>query len=301
MRNLINEYMQPARSADASGGGGATPNSAAAPPPSGGAAPSAEPVANPVPAEPSSAPATPEPYRVDGVDPQLFGETDQATIDNMAKQLKGYRDRDASRQIGETADAYADFSKVDIADDVRGHMDYLSSDPVMKEMTLWAKEQKIPVGDFQAIVAKAHEAAGKVGLFSEMVDETAEQAALVPPEMANASQQQQQQAARQRVDAAENWLKLQAQNGLPQDLIDYGGLMLLDRAQGVQLIEWFKGQMGGNSGPAVLNAGPGAGDTAESLRAELAKPEMQKGHPTFDQDKYYELQGRYKALYSKAT
>lgn len=243
------------------------------------------------------------PYKPDGLDPALVGSSDQETIDKMASQLKGYRDRDAQRHVGQSPEVYADFSKAEMPDEIKGHMAYLTDDPLMKEMSVWAKEQKIPVADFQAVVVKAHEMGAKLGILSDMVDETAERQALVPDAMKSASPQQQEQAAKERVDQAENWLALQAKNGVvPQELAEYAGLMLLDRAKGVQVIEWMQKLAGGGNGaPAFLSGSKATGDTPEALRAEMQNPEMQPGHPKFDRAKYEVLQQRYREVHSGAN
>lgn len=240
------------------------------------------------------------PYRPEGLPDTMFGTSDKETMDNMAAALKGYRDKDAKRTVPDDPAGYADFSKVEVPEEMKSYVDTLRDDPVYKEMAGWAKEQGKDVAEFQSIVIKAFEAAGNANLLSPMVDEAAEQAALVPDDLKTAGADKQREAATARVDAAENAIKLMIENkGLDEAVGQHAMLSLLDTANGVKFLEAFIEAKGGGAQPAGGgNGGDGGGKEAqrEALRKELAKPEMQPSNAKFDQKEWEELDAKYKAL-----
>lgn len=240
-----------------------------------------------------------EPYRPEGLPDTMFGKDDRETMDKMAKALNGYRQKESGRVVPDDPAAYGDFSKAEVPDAMKPYVQNLAEDPVFKEMSAWAKEQGRDVGEFQSLVVKAYEAAGKANLLSPMISEAEEQAALVPDDLKTAAPEKQKEAAAARVDAAENALKLMIENKtLDQKVGEHAMLSLLDTAAGVKFLEDYIAAKGGGAGPA--GAGSGAGGSSEqrreTLRKELAKPEMQASNPKFDKAKYAALQEEYKKL-----
>lgn len=243
-------------------------------------------------------------YRPEGLPETMFGKDDRETMDKMANALAGYRTRES--QVGKDADAYKafDFDKLEIADDLRPHMDQLGQDPIMDAAAKFALENKMPVPQMQGLVATVYGAAMEAGVFEGFVDVKAERAALLPESAKGLPQDKQDAAIDARMQANEDWLKLHAKSdqnpdGLPQDVIDHSLLMLMDTAKGNQFIEFIKGKMTG-ADTAQPAAGDGKGHTSETrreqLRQKMAAPEMQVGHRNFDEKKWRALQDEYKAL-----
>lgn len=270
--------------------------------PPAGDPPAGDPPAGDPPAGDPPGPSTPpagSPYRPEGLPDTMFGQSDKETMDNMAAALKGYRAKDAARVVPDDPTGYADFSKAEVPEEMKSYVDTLKDDPVYKEMAGWAKEQGKDVGEFQSIVIKAFETAGKANLLSPLVDPEAEQTALVPDELKTASPDKQREAASARVDAAENAIKLMIENkGIDEAVGQHAMLSLLDTANGVKFLEAFIAAKGGGAQPS--GGGGGNQSTMEqrraALRAEMAKPEMRPGNPKYDPEKFKQLDEEYKKL-----
>ncbi|WP_127523662.1 hypothetical protein [Mesorhizobium sp. Z1-4] len=246
-----------------------------------------------------------QPYRPQGLPETMFGKDDRETMDKMATALNGYRTRES--QVGKDADAYKafDFDKLQIADDLKPHMDGLAQDPIMEAAANYALENKMPVPMMQGLVATVYGEAMKAGVFEGFVDVNAERAALLPESAKSLAQDKQDAAIDARMQANEDWVKLNTAskdnpNGMPQEVADHMLLMLMDTAKGNQAIEWMKSRITG-AGDAQPNAGAGHGPgqlTAEKLRERSALPQNNPG-PQFDQKSYDELQADYRKLHGE--
>lgn len=307
MRDLLEKYGFPLRAPAGDPPAGDPPAGAPAGDPPAGDPPGGTPPAGDPPAgdPPAATPGQQTPpadglYKPEGLPDTMLGKSDKETIDNIAKALKGYRDKDGARVVPEDPAGYADFSKAEISDDLKPYVETLADDPVYKELSAWAKAEGKDVGEFQQVVLKAYEAAAKANLLSPLVDPAAEEAALVPDDLKSASAEQKAEAAKKRVDAAEDFVKLQITNNkLPKEVGEHAMLSLLDTADGVKFLEHYM-QLAGGGGAQPGGHGSGAGASPdarrEQLRAELKKPEMQASHPKFDKVKYEALQSEYKKL-----
>jgi hypothetical protein len=330
MKDLLARFA-PCRAAEGAGGGaaGAAPPAGGAPPAAGAGSPAAggaggagagAPAAAP-PAAAGAAPpaggtppaATPPagPYRPEGLADTLFGENDQETIDKLAGALKGYRDRDATKGVPETADAYAKFDpekllgdlKLDVA--VAPHLKELVDDPIMKAIGAFGLERKIPAADLQGVVAVAFAEAQKSGIL-DTVDPVKERAALLPEAAKSLPQAQQDAAIEARLQANEDFVKLLGQpgaDGKPQldpKVGEHALLMLMDTAQGNQFIEFFRSQMtGGDRAQPLPGAAGDKGSVAsqrEALRTRAALPENTFGDPKFNRASWDQLQADYRKL-----
>lgn len=235
-------------------------------------------------------------YRPEGLPETMLGDDDRGTIDKMAEVLKGYRNKEGRVQIPDKPEGYADFSKMELSDDLKGYVGHLSDDPIFKAVAAKAHENRWDPSIVQEVTIAAFDAAQKGGLLTDMIDEAAEQAALVPESLQSAPKDKQAEAAKARVDAAEDFINLQIKNEkLPKEVGEHAAKMLLDTADGVKFLESYMNAVTGGQGasPAVTGEG-GDGDARAALKAEMAKPEMQPNNPKFDKAKYDALQQRYR-------
>lgn len=291
--------------AEGVGGGGASPAAAVAPavaaaapvaPPSG--APAATP---PVAVAPGLAQAAPD-YWPEGLDPSFKGADSKATLDNMAKlakDLKGYRDRDATRGVPEKPEDYTDFSKLGDKFKVdpknAPYFEALKTDPVFS--TIAQDAHKHGVG--QLAVAEIYQSAlnsmSEAGLLEPPVDLVAEKAALVPDTAKSLPPAEQEAAVQKRLNENYAFLDLLVANrGMPKEMASHLELSLGDSAKGHTALEWFRAQMQQGGAQAGAHGQGGAGsETRESLRAEMAA--LKPSDPQFAQ-KSAAIDEKYKRL-----
>lgn len=283
---------------------GAAPAPAAAPvaPPAPGAAPPAAPAAASPPA--ATPPAAPQPgapadYWPEGLDPQYRGQTANETLDNLAKGLKGYRDRDAARDVPKEAAGYSDYASIkglEISEAEKPYFDALKEDIAFKPMAEQALKEGVDRGALARIYKAGLKGMGEAGFLLPVVDEAAERAAMLPEAAKNLSEADQNAAIDRRIGDAAGFLKLASETmGLPKEAAAYGDAMLTDRAAGLQLIEWAKAQAQKGGAQPGAAPGQGGGDTAEGLRAEMAA--LNRSDPDY-QKKSEALEARYRKLYS---
>ncbi|WP_156899386.1 hypothetical protein [Pleomorphomonas koreensis] len=293
-----------ARAPDGAGGAGggesgtqpATPGAEGA-----GAPPSVTPPAadgNP-PADGGNPPAaSPEgPYRPDGLAENLYGKSDRETIDNLAKAVKGYRDRDAKGGgvPDEAAGYIADVQNV--PEKARGYFDALSSDPVFQKIADVAKENGVSKGAFGALLGAFLEGNVDAGMFDPLIDVAAERSALIPDHAKALPQVEQNAAIDKRMHDNIAWLDAMVQQGMPKEAADYAQLMMFDTAKGHQFVEFFRSRIeGGGIKPLGGGGGGGNADSRDSLRAEMELPKHTIGSREFDQASYNALMERYQKL-----
>lgn len=302
MKTLLQRYSPVFDTGGEPSGGGAAPAApAAGDPPAGGSQPAAG-----APGDGSGAPdpggQPPAPagdlYRPEGLPETMFGANDRETIDKLANTLKGYRDRDANRQVPDKPDAYLAFDLEQMPERVRGQIGELSKDPLFGKVAETALAEGVPVQTLHKLTAALYDAGAEAGMFEDFLDVEKERAALLPESAKALPKAQQDQAIDARMKENEDFVKLMVANGnLPAEAGEHALLMLMDTANGNQFIEWVKGKIDGGAAP-LLGGAPGASgqDTRESLRAELAKPEMQPGHHLYNQKAREELQARYQKM-----
>lgn len=240
-------------------------------------------------------------YWPEGIDTSLRGKDSKETLDNLAKTIKGYRDRDAGRDMPKSADEYLKIDGVkgfELDPEMKPFFDTLAKDDIAKPMFDAALKAGIDRPALLNVWQAGMKAFKEAGLTEPPVDVAAERAALLPDAAKNLSQADQDKAIDKRMTENLAFLDLMTTNrALPKEASDYVQTMLGDSAKGHAFIEWIKGQVqGGGDGPGAHGDGGGKGDTREGLRAELAKMEKQRGTLQFDQAKYSELDGRYKKL-----
>lgn len=266
------------------GGAAAAAPPAAAAPATPAAAPGAPPqsqplavpgaAAPPAAGEPSAQPAAAD-YWPEGLDQKYKGADAKTTLDNLAKDLKGYRDRDATRGVPEKPEGYTNFEalkdfKIDEAQ--KPFFDALKTDPIFKG----ALEVMHKHGMGQLAVAETYQAflktAADAGMLEKPLDIAAELKALVPEVARSLSEPEQQAAVQKRIGENYSFLDLAVQNmGMPKEVRDHMEYALGDSAKGHAAFEWMRQriQAGGAQPPGAIGGASG-GVTRESLRAEMA-------------------------------
>lgn len=280
MKMTILRGVSPLWNVPGEGGGDAaatpSPGAAAAAPV---VAPSGQPAMPPAgvvaPGAPAAAPAAAD-YWPEGLDPALKGADAKATLDNMAKSLKGYRDKDANRGVPETPEAYTDFSKLgdkfQIDPKNAPHFEALKTDPVFKTIATTAHKHGVGQLAVAEIYQDSLNAMSEAGMLEPPIDVAAEKAALVPDAAKSLPPAEQEAAVQKRLNENYAFLDLMVQNrGMPKDVAQHLELSLGDSARGHTALEWFKAQLQqGGSAPGAHGTGGGA-VTAESIRTEQAR------------------------------
>jgi hypothetical protein len=301
MKTNLNSGSQPLYNQP--GEGGAAAPSAPAAPAAAASAPSATPAAAGAAAVPPAAgvvtpPAAAVDYWPEGLDPKYKGTDGKTTLDNLAKDLKGYRDRDATRGVPEKPEGYTNFEalkdfKMDPAH--APHFAALKSDPVFKG----ALDVMHKHGMGQLAVAETYQAflnaAGQSGMLEPPLDIALERVAMVPDAAKNLSQPEQDAAVQKRLNDNFAFLDLAVQNrGLDAGVAKHMEFALGDSAKGQQAMEWMRAQMNAAGQQPGAHGQPGGGaDTRESLRAEQAT--LKPSDPDYAK-KSAALDEKYKAL-----
>lgn len=316
MRNLINSSLYGlglstaiAYSPNGDGGGGgsaaaadggdpaavaaaAAPAAGAVTPPAGGEG------ANP---QPGQQPAKSEgPYKPEGIGENLLGKDDRETIDKLLLAQKGYRDRDAARQVPDAPEGYRDFAGTDIPETLKPHIDGLSKDPLFDAAAKVAKEEGIGKSAMQKMTVALYSAAAEAGILEPPVDTVAERAALLPENYANQPKAEQDKAINARLQANEDFINLQVTNKkISREVADHALGMLMDTAKGNQFLEFFRTvATGGNNPQPGMGGGNGGADQAAALKAELAALETEKGKPEY-KAKHAALMQKYQSLHGE--
>lgn len=247
----------------------------------------------------------PSPYFPEGLPDTMRGDDERATMDNMAKALKGFRDRDASREVPKEAAGYLSLEGVDpekftLSDDVKPHFEALAKDPGAAAALKVFQEAGVDRGVVRSAIGGMFEALKDGGMLEPFLDTEAERQALLPDSAKGLSKQDQDQAIDRRMQENEDFVKLMTENGgLPPEAGEYAQLMLMDSAKGHAFFEWMRGKIqGGESDGPGGHGNGGAGDTRESLRADLAALEKKRGSPDFKQADYDALEARYKKQFA---
>lgn len=249
---------------------------------------------------PPSPAAAPADYWPDGLDAKLKGTDAKTTLDNLAGALKGYRERDAARDVFEDPKQYANLEGlkgVEIDPKNKPYFELLSQDPAFGAMADVAAKRGIARSDMFAVYQAGLNAMAEAGILEAPIDAKAERALLLPENAKSLPEEQQNRAIEARMTANFDFLKLaQANMGLPKDVSDYAEAMLGDGAKGHQFIEWMKSRMqAGGIGPGAHGQGKG-GDTKESLKAEMKA--LDQNAPDYRQ-RHDGLMVRYKKLFGE--
>lgn len=240
-------------------------------------------------------------YKPEGLADHMLGKSNNETIDNMKKALDGYRDRDATNKVPETADAYSKFEG-DIPDTIKPHLETISADPLTQRLQEFALQNKIPVPHFQGLMKEFISVSAEMGLMEPVVNVQAERAELVPDVAKHLPDAEQKQAVEKRMN--DNFAFLDAvaakpaeQGGLAKDDVEFAKAMLGDSAKGHRVFEWMRKVSGGSNqnGPSMQTNGSSAdADPRKELERRSALPENTWGHKEFSQASYDKLQADYK-------
>ncbi|MER2633266.1 MAG: hypothetical protein ABTQ30_05305, partial [Rhizobiaceae bacterium] len=250
------------------------------------------------------------PYRPDGMPETMFGKDDRETIDKQHAALKGYRDRDASRDIPEAPEGYLSLDGVknfQLEDGIKPYFDTLKTDPAALAMFAAAKEHGLGREAVLDVWQKGMKAMQEAGLLETPVDAAAERLKLLPDNAKDRPQAEQDAAIEARLTANETFVKNLMQAGpngeaprLDKAVGENALLMLMDTAEGNQFIEFLAAQMTG-ADRAQPNPGDGSGGNPngrrEQLKAQLAAPEMQPQHPKFNRAAHDALDAEYQKLF----
>lgn len=257
-----------------------------------GAAPIVDPAAPPAAAPPAD-------YWPEGLDPQFKGADAKATLDNLAKGLKGYRDRDAARDVPKSPEGYYDYASIKdfaVTEAEKPYFENLKGDVAFEAMAKQLMADGVERGPAMRAYKAGLAAMAESGWLLPLVDETTERAAMLPEAARSLPKPDQDAAIDRRVNDAAGFLKLASETmGLPKGAAAYGDAMLTDRADGLALIEWAKAQAQ-KGGPSPLAApGQGGGETRESLKAGMAA--LNPSDPDY-QVKYQALEQRYQKFFA---
>lgn len=308
MRHIFNYQNFICRSPD-DGGGAPAAAAAAAPAASPAGAPNAQPAGDGAP-PPSAAPAAPAAtppaagagfYRPADLPDNMVGKTLEETMDNMAKSLKGYRDRDASKpQPPADPSAYLTFA-TEPAAEIKPYIEVLANDPLSKSMAEFAHKNGIPVDAYQGLIAHFISAGRELGLMEPPVDTEAERKNLLPDNAKHLTPAEQSAAIERRMNDNFAFVDLltQGPNALAKDDAEYLKAMLGDNAKGHRALEHFRAriQPPTSGGPAMGQPGAGGGDPKQALFARMQLPENTIGNPKFDKASYELLQQDYRRVF----
>lgn len=290
MQTLLDRYMFaiPRNAADgASGAGGAAGAGDAAgntPPASdGGAAGSGS-------TDPQAAMPPAELYFPDGLPDHFKGGNDRETIDRLAGAWKDYRNRDASKDLPEKPEGYLSLDGVDdkafqLDERFKAHFDGFASDPGMVAAAAIAQKHGVPRPAFLEATQAAMSALSEAGILEPMLDFAAERSALLPDSARSLAKDQQDVAIDRRMSDNFDFVDLMVTNrGLPKQVGEYAQLMLGDKAEGHQFLEWVRNAVqGGNGGdPGAHGQGGGGSITHAQLRERQADPRNNASDMKFD-------------------
>lgn len=296
MKTLLERYAFVRDADGGSGGIGAGGDAGAGDPGAGGASPGAGAAAD---AGGSGAAAAA--YRPEGLADQLYGKSDKETIDNLNKAVNGYRQRDSERVVPENADAYAQFDTAKLPDFMKQHVEHFAKDPAFKAASEAFLQAGVPVNAMHAGMTAAYQALNDAGMLEAPVNVAAERAKLLPESHRNASKAEQDAAIDARMQANEDFINLLSKPGadgksrLSKEAGENALLMLMDTAAGNEFLELVRHSMTGGDRAQPLTGGSGSAsqNAREALRARMAAPEMNPGHPKFNRAAYDELMADY--------
>ncbi|MCA0425328.1 MAG: hypothetical protein LCH61_18760 [Proteobacteria bacterium] len=214
-------------------------------------------------------------YRPKGLDESLIGASDQETIDKLFKSYGGLRAKLSTQgQAPESPDGY----EIKFEGDLAPYTEKLSADPVFADIRKAFHAAGVPKASGEKVVALVMQSLQTGGLLEKPFNADAEMAALAP----DISDAAERKAAVHRM-VSENQALLDGfrKSGMPEAAYN-AALELQDRAGGVQLVQWMKGQ-GKAPGPLAGGGAPGGGPvTREQLQARRADPRDDYTSTKFD-------------------
>lgn len=241
--------------------------------------PAATPAAGPTPAAtPAAAPANL--YRPEGLSDSYFGADDHATIDNLAKAVTTYRQKDGERgQVPKEATGYT--LPDEVPDSVKPYMAELDGDPVFEGMQKVFHDAGMTDKQFQDIVPKFYESLIDAEALEPMLDVDKERGELVPEGLERATPEDQTKAIDKRMADNLAFVGTLKDAGLDEAAVIALQEGLGDKAAGHRAIEFIRGKLGQTLDPAVGGQAAG-GVTQADLDARVADPRNQGGHPSYE-------------------
>lgn len=267
--------------------GGAPAATPVSPPAAAAAAPEAPPAGEAQPPAGAAAQPGAAPYWPEGLDPQFKGADEKATLDNLAKAVKGYRDRDATRDVPADPAGYFDYAAIadfQVSDSEKPYFDALKDDLAFEAMAKALHKDGVGRGAAMRAFKAGLGAMGESGWLLPLADEKAERAAMLPEAAKSLAPAEQDAAIDRRVNDAVAFLKLAPETmGLPKAGAAYAELMLTDRAAGLEFLEWAKAQaQKGGAQPGAVGEG-GKALTHAELRARKADERANPRSTKYDQ------------------
>lgn len=130
------------------------------------------------------------------------------------------------------------------------------------------------------------------------VDVAAERQQLLPEGYGSAPKAEQDRAINARLQANEDFMKLQIANGkISQSDSDHVLGMLMDTAAGNRFLELFRSVTTGDSPQPAAGGGNGGDDRGKILKAELATLESKRGTADWSRAEYDRLMAEYQKHY----
>lgn len=231
----------------------------------------------------------------------LRGQDINETLVKVDKVLKGYRDKDANRDIPKDTKDYLSIEGLkdfEISDELKPHFEQLGTDPVFEPLAARAKELGVERPAFLGLWKAGMEAMSQAGLLEPPVDAKAERTALVPDAAKDLPPAEQDKAIDKRMQENLDFIDLMVANrGLDSKAGEYAQLMLADRAHGHKFLEWMRSQFGGGQGGPGAHGAGGGGATRENLQAQMKALDAKRGTPEFDQGAYAALDEQYRKMF----
>lgn len=256
------------------------------------------------------------PYSPEGIDPQMVGSDDKATIDNLMAKITADGELAAKSAPPENASDY--YKDVEVDDALKSHFENLANDPVAEKVTEGAKALGVSKDQLVGITSLMFSSMNEMGLLEDPVDPVKERQQLVPTGMENRPKEEVDQAIDGRMRDNLTFLKQFAEKNTAADAdayaksgqtkmlagdLDYVEMMLGDSASGHRFLETMRATVEGASRvqPGGLTTSDTSVDVGAQLQAEMAKPENNPSHAKFNPASLKALEQRYKDHYGSST
>lgn len=217
----------------------------------------------------------PQPYRPEGLADSFFGDTDQGTIDNLAKAVNDRRAAD--EKLGKVPDKPDGYTLPDTLPDgyspqVTQLLGELDNDPVYAAIRDVFHKAGVRQPQFEAIVPAIFQQLIEGELMEEMIDPVAERKLMVPDALQNASAKEQGEAVDTLLNDNRGWLQSLGgdnDNALDADAVKALENGLLDTAAGNRAIAHLRSLIPASTNPATGGQGGGGGLSVAELEKRL--------------------------------
>ena len=234
-------------------------------------------------------------YRPDGLADSFFGDTDQGTIDNLAKAVNDRRAADEKLgKVPDKPDGYTLPEKLPdgFSPQVAQLLAQLPGDPVYAAIQKVFHKVQMREPVFQEVVPAIFQELVEGELMEEMIDPVAERKLMVPDALQNASAKEQGEAVDTLLNDNRGWLQSLGGDGdkaLDADAVKALENGLLDTAAGNRAIAGLRSLIPASTNPVTGGQGGGGGVTKEHLKKRAADP-RNKTDPAFsaETDRLYQ-------------